>query len=158
MSVVLHRITFVLALLAVLVASPAVAQADACRVIVRVSDNLYFKPAEIQVPQHCEQLTVVLRHDGWLPKSATPRNWVLTRAADANAVASEGYLAGKDAGWLKPGDPRVIAHSAVIGRDEIEEVVVEIDSLEPQTPYTYLCTIPGLSPVMRGAFLIKNQD
>lgn len=159
MNAVWSRLVFGV-VLAALVAVPAFAQVsdDPCRVVVRADDKLYFRPAQIEVPSRCEQLTVVFRHDGWLPKSATPRNWVLTKTTDANAVASDGYLAGKDAGWLKPDDARVIAHSAVIGRDESVQIVLDVDRLEAGTDYTYLCTIPGFSPVMRGTLKLQAQD
>lgn len=159
MSVVLSRSIFGV-VLAVLAAGSVFAQGsdDPCRVVVRATDKLYFTPTHIEVPRQCEQLTVVFRHDGWLPKAATPRNWVLTKTTDANAVASDGFVAGKEAGWLKANDPRVIAHSAVIGRDEVEQVLLDTDALEPGIQYTYLCTIPGFSPVMRGTLSLQAQD
>lgn len=127
---------------------------DACQVQVKVDDTVRFNPEQIEVPTLCEQFTVLLTHVGRLPKVATPRNWVLTKAEDANAVARDAELAGAVNNWIKPNDERVLAASSVIGRGETVRVDVAVRDLMPDLQYTYLSTIPGFSPVLRGTLTL----
>lgn len=131
------------------------AQEMSCQVIMRVDDTLRFKPATIEVPATCTEFKVVLRHVGRLPKVASPRNWVLVKASDADAVARVGGVAGPKHDYVKPGDARVLAQSVVIGRDEITEIDVPVDLLTPGETYTYLSTIPGFSPALRGSLTVQ---
>jgi azurin len=128
---------------------------EACTTVVTVNDHLYFKPDQIEIPSQCDQFTVVLQHEGRLPKIASPRNWVLTSARDANVVARDASAAGASQDWVTPNDPRVLAHSAVIGRQEAVSISVPVQDLMPGEPYVYLCTIPGFSPTMRGQLILQ---
>jgi azurin len=47
----------------------------------------------------------VLKHIGKLPKAAIGHNWVLTKAADAQAVAADGVAAGLPGNYVTPGHP-----------------------------------------------------
>jgi len=134
------------------------AQERPCQVIMRVDDALRFKPASIEVPATCAEFKVVLRHVGRLPKVASQRNWVLVKARDADAVAHTGGAAGPEHDYVKPGDSRVLAKSLVIGRDEMTEIDVPVDSLVPGETYTYLSTIPGFSPALRGSLTVQPAN
>lgn len=134
------------------------AQERPCQVIMRVDDSLRFKPATIEVPATCGEFKVVLRHVGRLPKVASPRNWVLVKASDADAVARAGGAAGPEHDYVKPGDARVLAKSLVIGRDEMTKIEVPVDLLEPGETYTYLSTIPGFSPALRGSLTVQPAN
>lgn len=137
--------------------SPTTAADTACEVTVRVDDSLKFRPDTIEVPAKCQQFRVTLRHVGRLPRVASARNWVLVKAADADGVARTGGLAGADAGYVDTADGRVLASSAVIGRDEVTTVDVPVVMLEPGQTYTFLSTIPGFSPALRGVLTVSGQ-
>jgi azurin len=122
--------------------------------VIRVNDTLQFKPDRIEVPNQCEQFTVILRHEGRLPKVASPRNWVLTEQRHADAVARDAAQTSVLTDWVNPNDPRVLAHSSVIGRDQSVRVDVPIGLLKPGVSYVYLSTIPGFSPLLRGTLTL----
>ena len=128
-----------------------------CEQVISVSDTLVFKPDEVKVSQDCDYLTIILRHDGRLPKAAAARNWVLTHSKDVNTVVRNSVLIGKQKGWVDPNDSAVIAYSPVIGRNEKAEVVVAISDLSPNESYTYLSTVPGTSSVLRGSLSLKSE-
>lgn len=125
-----------------------------CSAKVQVDDTLRFSPPKLEVPMACEQFTVLLSHVGRLPKVASPRNWVLTTQAAADAVARDAELAGAANGWVKPDDEQVLAASSVIGSGETVRVQFEVAKLQPEVQYTYLSTIPGFSPVLRGTLTV----
>ena len=125
--------------------------AVSCEMSVRVDDSLRFKPNVIEIPAQCNEFKVVLRHFGRLPRVASPRNWVLVKAEDAEAVARAGVEAGAASDFVKPGDARVLASSEVIGRDETAVINLPVQALVPGNTYTFLSTIPGFSPALRGS-------
>ncbi len=45
-------------------------------------------------------------------------NWVLSKEADMQPIATDGLTAGIDKDYLKEGDARIIAHTKLIGAKE----------------------------------------
>lgn len=143
----------------VLMFQPQVALAqDNCSINIRASDSLKFDVREIGVPASCKQFTVRLEHTGLLPKVATGHNWVLTTRQDVEGVARDGFRAGAANQWIKPDDKRIIARTPVVGRGETVEVTFDVDKLDPETEYGFLCTIGGHSPRMRGTLRLIAAD
>src|SRR5690606_19065048 len=86
--------TTVAALLTALLATSGLAAT--CNVDIEGNDAMQFNKASIAVPASCKQFTVKLKHAGKLPKAAMGHNWVLSKAADVQAVANDGIPAGPD--------------------------------------------------------------
>lgn len=131
------------------IAAPAMA-AD-CAVTVEGNDQMQFNVKSIEVPKACKNYTVTLKHVGKMPKSAMGHNLVLTTTADATAAAADGMKAGAAADYVKAGDTRVLAHSKVIGGGESTDMVIDVTKLKAGTDYTYFCSFPGHSFIMKGA-------
>jgi azurin len=131
------------------IAAPAMA-AD-CAVTVEGNDQMQFNVKNIEVPKACKSYTVTLKHVGKMPKSAMGHNLVLTTTADATAAAADGMKAGAAAEYVKAGDTRVLAHTKVIGGGESTNVVIDVAKLKAGTDYTYFCSFPGHSFIMKGA-------
>lgn len=147
---------FLLSSVALTYTTGALAATSDCKAVISVNDGLSFNPNHIDVPSSCEFFTVVLRHDGRLPKIATPRNWVLTQDADVKAVVRDAVIAGQARQWLKAQDPRVIAHIPIVGRNESGQVTFATSSLRLDIKYVFLSSLPGQSPVMRGTLTLVD--
>ena len=130
------------------IAAPAMA-AD-CAITVEGNDQMQFSVKNIEVPKSCKNYTVTLKHVGKMPKSSMGHNLVLTTAADATATAADGMKAGAAADYVKAGDTRVLAHTKVIGGGESTQVVIDVAKLKAGTDYTYFCSFPGHSFIMKG--------
>ena len=130
------------------IAAPAMA-AD-CAITVEGNDQMQFNVKNIEVPKSCKNYTVTLKHVGKMPKSAMGHNIVLTATADATAAAADGMKAGAAADYVKAGDTRVLAHSKVIGGGESTTMVIDTAKLKAGTDYTYFCSFPGHSFIMKG--------
>ena len=98
----------------------------------------------------------MLKHVGKLPKAAMGHNWVLTTAADAKAVATDGIAAGLPKDYLKPADTRVIAATKIIGGGESTEVSLEVGKLKAGESYAYFCSFPGHSGIMKGTLALAK--
>ena len=131
-----------------------IAQA-ACTFDVEVGDYLKFSAMDMTVEKSCESITVNLTHVGSLPASVMGHNWVLSASADLDAVAADGMQAGLDAKYVKPGDSRVMAVSAVVGGGETTSVNFSTADLMAGWDYMFFCSVPGHSYSMRGMFVVK---
>ena len=135
-------------------AAPAMA-AD-CTITIEGNDQMQFNIKQVEVPKSCTTYTMTLKHTGKMPKSSMGHNIVLTTTADANAAAADGMKAGMAADYVKPGDSRVIGYSKMIGGGETTTFDFEVAKLKPGTEYTYLCSFPGHSVIMRGVLKLGS--
>ena len=130
------------------IAAPAMA--TYCAITVEGNDQMQFNVKSIEVPKSCKNYTVTLKHVGKMPKSSMGHNFVLSTTADATAVAADGMKAGAGADYVKAGDTRVIAHTKVVGGGESTSVSIDVSKLKAGGDYTYFCSFPGHSFIMKG--------
>jgi azurin len=133
-------------------ASSAFAADKVCKVEIAGTDQMQFDKKEISVAADCTEVEVTLKHTGKLPVQAMGHNWVLVKTADLAAVASEGMGAGLPNDYLKKGDTRVLAHTKTIGGGQSASVKFATSLLKKGEAYSFVCTFPGHSTMMKGAF------
>jgi azurin len=136
----------------VFAASGAFAADKVCAVEISGTDQMQYDKKEIAVAADCTEVEVTLKHVGKLPAQAMGHNWVLAKTSDMAAVASEGMGAGLPADYLKKADPRVLAHTKVIGGGQTTSVKFATSALKKGEAYSFFCTFPGHSTMMKGAF------
>ena len=139
-----------------LLAVSSVSVADNCSITVNSTDQMRFDTKEISVSSACKDYTVKLVHTGKLPKQVMGHNWVLSKDADARAVASDGAGSGPANEYLKPGDTRVIAYTKVIGGGESTSVTFPVSKLSVGEKYTFFCSFPGHIGMMVGSLKLVN--
>ena len=138
----------------VLLAGPVLAAP--CEVEIEGNDAMQFNKTSIAVPASCKQFSVKLKHVGKLPKAAMGHNWVLSKASDAQGVAADGIPAGLDKAYVKLGDPRVIAHTKVVGGGETDTVKFDVAKLKAGESYAWFCTFPGHAALMKGTLTLTK--
>jgi azurin len=126
-----------------------------CSVTVDSTDQMSFSTKAIEIDKSCKTFTVNLTHSGSLPKNVMGHNWVLSKEADAPAIASEGMAAGADKDYLKADDARIIAHTKLIGAGEKDSVTFDVSKLDPAEKYQFFCSFPGHISIMKGAVTLK---
>ncbi|WP_347903649.1 azurin [Pseudomonas purpurea] len=126
-----------------------------CSVDVDSTDQMSFNTKEITIDKSCKTFTVNLAHSGSLPKNVMGHNWVLSKAADAPGIATDGLAAGIDKNYLKDGDTRVIAHTKIIGAGEKDSVSFDVSKLTAGETYQFFCSFPGHISMMKGAVTLK---
>lgn len=127
----------------------------ACAVEIEGNDLMQFNRDAIAVPATCERFTITLRHTGQMPVATMGHNVVITRESDMPAVAADGVGAGLDAGYLKPGDDRILAHSDLVGGGAITSVTFPSAKLKEGGPYVFFCSFPGHAPMMNGRIALE---
>lgn len=139
---------------AALLAAAPIAQAAACSADLEGNDAMRFNLSNIDISKSCKEFTIRLKHVGKLPKAAMGHNVVIAKTADLAAVASDGLKAGIAADYVKAGDPRVIAHSKLVGGGESTSVTFPVAKLGAG-PYSFFCSFPGHWATMKGTITLK---
>lgn len=140
--------------LTTLVAGPVLAAQ--CETQIDGTDQMKFSKASIEVPADCKQFTVKLVHTGKLPKAAMGHNWVLSKTSDVQGIAGDGIKAGLPNDYIKKGDSRVIAHTKMLGGGESDSVTFDTSKLAAGGDYTYFCSFPGHSSLMKGTLKLAK--
>ncbi len=126
-----------------------------CSVDVDSTDQMSFNTKDITIDKSCKTLTVNLKHSGSLPKNVMGHNWVLSKEADMQPIATDGLSAGIDKNYLKDGDARVIAHTKLIGAGENDSVTFDVSKLAAGEKYGFFCSFPGHISMMKGTVTLK---
>ncbi|MBM7061254.1 azurin [Pseudomonas sp. UL073] len=132
------------------------AHAADCAVTVNSTDQMSFDTQDIKISKSCKTFTVTLTHDGKLAKEVMGHNWVLTKAADMQPVATDGMSAGIEKSYLKADDARVIAHTKIIGAGEKDSVDVDVSKLSAEEKYMFFCSFPGHIAMMKGTVTLVD--
>jgi azurin len=138
---------------AVLLLGTAAAHADPCKLTIESDDLMQFSAHELAVPPNCSQIELTLRNVGKLPARVMGHDWVLAKDSDMAAVVNAGLAAGLAHGFVPENDGRVIAATHLVGGGESATVQFSSAALVPGARYSFFCTSPGHSAVMRGRFL-----
>ena len=125
-----------------------------CKLEITGTDAMQYDKKELSVAADCTQVEVTLHHSGKLPAQAMGHNWVLAKTADVAGVASDGVGAGFAKDHIKDGDARVIAHTKIVGGGQTTSVTFPTSKLKAGESYTYFCSFPGHSSIMKGAFKV----
>jgi len=127
-----------------------------CTVTVDSTDQMSFSTKAIEVSKSCKSFTVKLTHSGDLPKTVMGHNWVLSKEADAQAIATDGLSAGIDNSYVKAGDPRVIAFTKIIGAKEEDSTTFDVAKLDAGEKYLFFCSFPGHISMMKGTVTLVD--
>lgn len=129
---------------------------DECKIVIDSNDAMQFDIKEFTIDKAaCPEFTVELKHSGSLPASAMGHNVVITKAEDMDAVAAEGIAAGMDNNYVKPDEPKVLAHTKVIGGGESTSITFSTADFEAGGAYKFFCSFPGHYTMMNGNITVK---
>lgn len=126
------------------------ALARTCAVTIESNDRMQFSLSTIQVAADCKEVSLTLKHSGRLAAAAMGHNWVLTRTADFQPVATAGMRSTLADSYLPKNDARVLAHTRVIGGGESTTIRFSTAKLAKGGDYTFFCSFPGHWGMMKG--------
>lgn len=133
------------------------AHADNCEITVLANDMIQYNTRALKVDANCPKIELTLRHVGKQDAHVLGHDWVLARTSDVAALANAGMSAGFDKGYLPSEDPRVLAATKIIGGGESTTITISMSKLAPGGDYTFFCSYPGHSPMMRGRFQVSGS-
>jgi azurin len=133
------------------------AQAGARTIEIQVGDNMRFTPARIDA-RPGEQLRVVLKGVGTMPKTAMAHNFVLLKkGADPKGFADKS-AAARATDFIAPSvKDEVLAATTLVGPGETAEVTFAAPAKAGE--YTFICSFTGHFVVgMRGTLVVSARD
>ncbi len=139
--------------LATAVSLGAISAFAAPRVIeITANDQMKFSVATIEATAG-EEIKVVLKNDGTLPKEAMGHNFVLLKAGVDMTAFATAAMTAKDTDYVpaaKKGD--VLASIPVLGPKKSGEVTFKAPAAGD---YNFLCSFPGHYMLMKGTLKVK---
>lgn len=126
-----------------------------CATTIDSNDAMRYDADSITIPASCDQFTIRLTHSGQMPVAAMGHNVVVTSQADMQGVIAEGMGAGLDNDYVKPDDPRVVAHTDMIGGGEDTSVTFDVSRLRSGGPFVFFCSFPGHAALMKGSIAVE---
>jgi azurin len=118
------------------------------------NDQMKFSVTTIEVKVG-EQVKVVFRNIGQLPKEAMGHNWVLLRpGSDVNAFATTA-MGARDKDYIPDSlKDQIIAHTAMLGPRQTDEVTFLITAAGE---YPFLCSFPAHAMAgMKGVLIARE--
>ena len=140
-----------LAAAALLALAPS-AFAATCSATIEGSDAMKYNVSNIDISKSCKTFTITLTHSGKMAKNVMGHNVVIAKAADMKGIDADGMKAGLASDYIKADDPRVIAHSKVVGGGESTSFTVPVAKLGDG--YSFFCSFPGHSALMKGTITL----
>jgi azurin len=133
---------------------PAAVVAD-CATEIEGNDAMQYNVGSITVPASCTEFKITLKHTGQLAVEVMGHNVVISKEADVQGVAGDGVSSGVAGGYLKADDARVVAKTDLIGGGQTTSVSFPVSKLKDGGPYTFFCSFPGHSALMRGTISVQ---
>jgi azurin len=126
-----------------------------CSTEIEANDAMQYNVGSIAVPSSCTDFKITLKHTGKLPVASMGHDVVITKQSDMQAVDQESAAAGLDNGYIKADDPRVIAHTKLIGGGETASVSFPVSKIKDGGPFVFFCSFPGHSALMHGTISVQ---
>ncbi len=151
----MRRVLPLLPLLMLCLVPLVAAQPSSSRTIqIQVGDDMRFNPSRIDA-RPGEQLRVVLKDTGSMPKTAMAHDFVLLKkGADPKAFADKSATA-RDTNFIAPAlKTQVLASTTLVGPGESAEATFAAPKQAGE--YTFICSFPGHFAVgMKGTLNVK---
>jgi len=119
---------------------------------------IQFNARALQVDASCSEVQLTLHHVGKMEAHVLGHDWVLARSADVAAIANAGIAAGFDKGYLPQGDKRILASTRIVGGGEATTITFSTANLLPGGDYSFFCSYPGHTSMMRGRFQLSGKE
>jgi azurin len=142
--------------LALLGAASLVHAAPNCTIKLKGNDQMQFDLKTVTVSAACPSITIELNHSGKLAAQVMGHNVVVSKTADVSAISAAGMKAGAAAGYVPKGDARMLAATPVIGGGASTKAKLAGGKLKAGGDYTYFCSFPGHSAIMKGTLVVTN--
>jgi azurin len=132
-------------------------RAAECQYLIEGSDELQYSQRQLHVPASCATVELTLKHSGREPVNVIGHNWVLSKSSDVNAVVTSGLNAGRTNNYQSPNDSRILAATPLVGGGESTTIRFSTERLQPGADYSFFCTYPGHSVLMKGSFVFGEK-
>lgn len=131
-----------------------VASADntVLEITIKGGDDMKFDKTTLKATAG-QKVKLTLVHSGKLPKASMGHNFVLLKNGVNETDFATKALAAKDTDYIPAGSAGdIIAHTGMVGGGE--STTIEFTA-PARGAYTYICTFPGHSALMKGKLMVQ---
>lgn len=114
------------------------------------NDQMQYDKTELRVKEG-QEVTLVLKHTGKMPKSTMGHNFVLLQEGTDMAAFAAKAMEAPDADYIPEGD-EIIVHTSTIGGGETTSITFNAPA---KGTYQYLCSFPAHYALMNGKFIVE---
>jgi len=150
------KTTCYLVAIPLLAASGLVLASPNCTLKLKGNDMMQFDLKSATVSASCPSISIELTHAGKLPVQAMGHNIVISASKDLSAIAADGMKAGAAAGYIRKGDARVLAATAIVGGGGTVRTKLAGKRLLPGGDYSFFCSFPGHASIMKGKLVVTK--
>lgn len=119
---------------------------------ITANDQMKFSLSSIEAKAG-EQLKVVLKNVGTLPKEAMGHNWVLLKPGSDVAAFGAAASAARDKDYIPEAlKGQIVAHTALLGPGKSDEITFTVPAAGE---YPFMCSFPGHFALMKGTLVAK---
>lgn len=127
-----------------------------CNATIHADDRIRWDTPEIKIDKTtCQVFSITLIHDGHLDKSVMGHDLVLTKESDKDELVKE-LIFKKEDDYLSD-DPRIIAHTKLIGGGQMATVELDVSKLQEGETYSYFCSYPEHAGLMMGKLTVIGE-
>ncbi|MEM7370752.1 MAG: azurin [Bacteroidota bacterium] len=119
-------------------------------IVLTSNDMMQYDQKELTVKEG-QEITLTLKHEGKLPKTAMGHNFVLLKPGVDIADFALKAVAAIDNGYIPEGDD-VIVHTNLIGGGESTTITFTAPA---KGIYDYICSFPGHYSLMQGKLIVE---
>ena len=128
------------------------AKSAAREIEITANDQMQFSLKTIEAKAG-EELKVVLKNLGTLPKEAMGHNWVLLKAGTDPMAFGAASMTAKDTDYIGASvKDQVIAFIKILGPKQTADVTFKAPA---PGEYPYICSFPGHVALMKGVLVVK---
>ena len=142
--------------LALLGAASLAHAAPNCTIKLKGNDQMQFDLKTVTVSAACPSITIELIHTGKLAAQVMGHNVVVSKTADVSAISAAGMKAGGRRRLRALTRCRVLAATPVIGGGASTKAKLAGSKLQAGGDYTYFCSFPGHSGIMKGTLVVTK--
>ena len=150
------KLTRTLVAIALFGAAGLAQAAGNCTISLKGDDAMKFDLKTATVSAACPTITVELAHTGKMAATVMGHNVVISATKDVDAVARDGIKAGVANNYVTKGDARVIAATTLVGGGQKTKVTFPGKKLTAGGDYTFFCSFPGHSMLMKGKLTVTK--
>lgn len=118
---------------------------------IEANDQMKFNVSEIKAKAG-QEVTLVLKHVGTMPKTAMGHNVVILNQGVDLAAFAKAAIAAKDTEYIPADSKDVIAHTKLIGGGESDQITFTAPAAGE---YDFICSFPGHYAMMKGKFIVE---
>lgn len=125
--------------------------ANAVTLEIESNDKMQFNLSELNVKAG-QEVTLVLKHTGTMPKTAMGHNVVILKAGVDIADFARAAIGAKDNDYIPADSQDIIAHTKLIGGGESDQITF---TAPEAGEYDFICSFPGHYSMMKGKLIVE---